>query len=110
MPASLPSSPFGRVASMALRRWVPSARVSLRMNGVKTPAVGSTVAAEKLGLFAASPPAFGQAPPPGPLSSWKELDLSALAASGADHGTRWAAVAKVPQEAGVLSGARGPCF
>src|ERR1044072_1010934 len=106
MPASLPIRPLGRVVSMPLIGWVPSALARRRTKGVKTPAVGSTVPALKDGLWGAWLSLDTQAPPPAPLLISKESDGVALATSGALHGVRSVVVVKVPQAWGVFRAAR----
>ena len=65
MPASLPIRPLGRVVSILAICWVPSARAIRSEKGLKRPAWGLLVPAEKLGVLGASASEAGQAPPRG---------------------------------------------
>src|ERR1044072_7141109 len=107
MPASLPTKPGGRVASMRLTCWEPSALASLRRKGVNTPAVGSTVPAVKEGVLDAAASLAMQSPPPGPFTNPKESASVTSDASGALQGVRMAGGGEGPQVRGGLNAARG---
>ena len=83
------SRPLGRVVSIALSCWVPSARLSLRAKGVKAFAVGSEGAGGE-GRVVGSRCSARQAGASrsGPGSARRSFGPGALAPSGADHGVR----------------------
>src|ERR1700759_4714056 len=104
MPASLPVNPGGRAVSRPVICWVPSARESFKTKGLKAPAAGATVPAEKLGLLGASASDVGQAPEPeAAVVVTKESVGCWSSPSGVDQGVRVEVVVLVPHEIGVFS-------
>ncbi len=76
------------LASILENRWVPSARVSLKISGLYFPAAGLSVPAESLGAFGSPASPLGQGPPPGAAEIAKLDSGKASPPSGALQGMR----------------------
>ena len=105
--ASTAETPSGRLASMVEISWLPSGRLTARLNGLCEPEAGFTSPAARLGVNGRAPGVAAQAEPPGPEVIEKE-SVSVVWALGRDHEESLAVAVLVPQVTGVASAARAP--